>query len=59
MVTELENNLSQKQLEDMIKKYSLVEKVIAFGINGNEFKFELEDVKYNNGKLILIYKEKI
>jgi len=45
MVTELENNLSQKQLEDMIKKYSLVKKVIIFGINDNEFKFELEDVK--------------
>jgi hypothetical protein len=42
-----------------IKKYALVEKNIEFAIDGEEFNFELEDVKYHEGKLVLLYKEKL
>jgi hypothetical protein len=61
MITELEAELSREEkinLIEIIKKYSLLEKNVEFAIEGVEFKFELEDVNYYNGKLILIYKRK-
>lgn len=52
------DNISKKKLEEAVKKYKVVDKVLLFGIDGEHYRFNLLEARYDEDgeTLVLTYK---